>query len=228
MTNELIGIISNEGELKGVIEDNSFNVIVQITESGPRGPQGPPGTTTWGGITDKPTNLETVEGSQAKADTAEQNAKDYTDSKLANFEGMVEHGNEYHSVPYATESDLATHIEDDISHGELHGFRLNQDKKLEYFNGIEYVEVKGDKGDTGDKGEQGPQGNDGYTPVKGKDYFDGEKGDKGDKGEQGIQGPKGNDGYTPIRGTDYWTEADQTAIVADVLAALPNGDGVSY
>lgn len=39
---------------------------------------------------------------------------------------------------------------------------------------------------------------------------------------------KGQDGYTPIRGTDYWTEADQTAIVADVLAALPNGDGVSY
>ena len=39
---------------------------------------------------------------------------------------------------------------------------------------------------------------------------------------------KGQDGYTPIRGTDYWTEADQAAIVADVLAALPNGDGVSY
>ena len=37
MNNELIGIISNEGELKGVIEDNSFNVIVQITESGARG-----------------------------------------------------------------------------------------------------------------------------------------------------------------------------------------------
>jgi len=30
-------------ELKGVLEDNSFNVIVQITETGPRGPQGPPG-----------------------------------------------------------------------------------------------------------------------------------------------------------------------------------------
>ncbi len=40
MNNELIGIISNEGELEGVLEDNSFNVIVQITESGPRGPQG--------------------------------------------------------------------------------------------------------------------------------------------------------------------------------------------
>ena len=37
MNNELIGIISNEGELKGVIEDNGLNVIVQITEGGPRG-----------------------------------------------------------------------------------------------------------------------------------------------------------------------------------------------
>ena len=86
MTNELIGIISNEGELKGVIEDDSFNVIVQITESGPRGAQGPPGTTTWGGITDKPTNLETVEGSQAKADQAEQNAKDYTDQEISSID----------------------------------------------------------------------------------------------------------------------------------------------
>ena len=43
MNNELIGVISSEGELKGVLEDNSFNVIVQITETGPRGPQGPPG-----------------------------------------------------------------------------------------------------------------------------------------------------------------------------------------
>ena len=30
-------------ELIGVLEDNSFNVIVQITETGPQGPQGPPG-----------------------------------------------------------------------------------------------------------------------------------------------------------------------------------------
>ena len=43
MNNELIGVISSEGELKGVLEDNSFNVIVQITETGPRGPQGPKG-----------------------------------------------------------------------------------------------------------------------------------------------------------------------------------------
>lgn len=35
-------------------------------------------------------------------------------------------------------------------------------------------------------------------------------------------------GATPQRGVDYWTEADQQAIVDDVLAALPNGDEVSY
>ena len=63
MNNELIGIISSEGELKGVIEDNSFNVIVQITESGPRGPQGPPGppgTANYNDLTNKP-RIESVE-----------------------------------------------------------------------------------------------------------------------------------------------------------------------
>lgn len=60
MNNELIGIISNEGELKGVIEDNNFNVIVQIAESGPRGPQGPPGTANYNDLTNKP-RIESVE-----------------------------------------------------------------------------------------------------------------------------------------------------------------------
>lgn len=57
MNNELIGIISSEGELKGVIEDNSFNVIVQIAESGP---PGPPGTTNYNDLTNKP-KIESVE-----------------------------------------------------------------------------------------------------------------------------------------------------------------------
>lgn len=63
MNNELIGIISNEGELKGVIKDDSFNVIVQITETGPRGPKGPPGspgTTNYNDLTNKP-RIESVE-----------------------------------------------------------------------------------------------------------------------------------------------------------------------
>ena len=66
---------------------------------------------------------------------------------------------------------------------------------------------------------------DGYTPVKGVDYFDGEKGakgdpftykdftpeqlaslkgDKGDKGDNGTDGKDGADGYTPVKGVDYF------------------------
>ena len=56
----------------------------------------------------------------------------------------------------------------------------------------------------------------------------GEKGETGPQGEPGTQGPAGANGYTPVRGTDYWTAADQEQIVSDVLAALPNAQGVSF
>lgn len=41
-------------------------------------------------------------------------------------------------------------------------------------------------------------------------------------------GSKGSPGYTPLRGTDYWTDADQEAIVQQVISALPiyNGEVV--
>lgn len=48
---------------------------------------------------------------------------------------------------------------------------------------------------------------------------------QGAPGEKGEQGEPGN---TPIKGTDYWTEADQQAIVGDVLKALPTWTGGSY
>ena len=67
----------------------------------------------------------------------------------------------------------------------------------------------GPAGPAGADGAQGPAGKDGYTPVKGVDYFDGE------------QGPAGADGYTPVKGVDYYTEADKQEIVAAVVAALP-------
>lgn len=57
---------------------------------------------------------------------------------------------------------------------------------------------------------KGPKGDAGYTPVKGKDYFD------------------GKDGDTPVKGTDYWTAADRQSMVNDVLAALPAAEGVSF
>lgn len=43
----------------------------------------------------------------------------------------------------------------------------------------------------------------------------------GEKGADGADGKDGADGYTPVRGTDYWTAEDREAIVADVLADLP-------
>lgn len=56
----------------------------------------------------------------------------------------------------------------------------------------------------------------------------GDPGEKGDKGDTGAQGAPGADGHTPVKGTDYWTAADKAEIVADVIAALPDGTEVSY
>lgn len=104
---------------------------------------------------------------------------------------------------------------------------------------------RGEKGLQGDTGATGPAGADGVSPTvsiskSGKvttitikdatgtktatinDGADGEKGDTGDTG------PAGANGYTPVRGMDYWTAADQEQIVSDVLAALPNAQGVSF
>lgn len=50
----------------------------------------------------------------------------------------------------------------------------------------------------------------------------------GEDGKDGAAGADGKDGYTPVKGVDYYTEADKAEMVAAVLAALPNGDEVSY
>lgn len=71
-------------------------------------------------------------------------------------------------------------------------------------------------GPKGDKGDKGDAGADGYTPIKGVDYFDGDKGDPGNDGVDGytpikgvdyfdgVNGTNGIDGYTPIKGVDYF------------------------
>ncbi len=66
-------------------------------------------------------------------------------------------------------------------------------------------EFKNLKGATGPAGPEGPTGATGAV---------------GATGPAGPEGPKGPDGETPVRGTDYWTEADQEAIVQQVIAAL--------
>lgn len=86
-------------------------------------------------------------------------------------------------------------------------------------------------------GANGAPGADGITPTIGENgnWYLGDadtgkpsRGETGAPGAAGAQGPAGADGYTPVRGKDYWTAADQQSIVDDVLAALPNGDEVSY
>lgn len=88
------------------------------------------------------------------------------------------------------------------------------------------VALVGPQGQPGKDGEQGPQGvqgepgKDGYTPVKGVDYFDGEK---GEQGIQGIQGEPGKDGQDYIL-----TEDDKAEIANIVLAAIPSSEEVTY
>ena len=66
----------------------------------------------------------------------------------------------------------------------------------------------GPQGPKGDPGEAGPKGNDGYTPVKGVDYFDGQPGDTGKAGN-GIASTVLNADYTLTLtfadGTSYTT-----------------------
>ncbi len=64
------------------------------------------------------------------------------------------------------------------------------------FIDVEVIKLKGEKGD------------DGYTPVKGKDYDD------------------GKDGYTPVKGKDYFDgkdgkDADEKLIISEVLSQIP-------
>lgn len=58
--------------------------------------------------------------------------------------------------------------------------------------------------------------------AKASGMFDGAPGDPGAKGDPG------KNGITPVRGTDYWTASDKQEMVNAVLAALPNGNEVSY
>ena len=78
----------------------------------------------------------------------------------------------------------------------------------------------------------GQDGKDGYTPVKGVDYFDGNDGYTPVKGVDyfdGKDGKNGVNGYTPVKGTDYFTDADKAEMVSAVIDSLPiyNGEVMS-
>lgn len=80
---------------------------------------------------------------------------------------------------------------------------------------------------------QGIKGEDGYTPLKGKDYFTEDEinlivnhiqsqvkdGEQGPQGIPGI-GIPGKNGQTPVRLVDYWTREDQDRIIKDILRLI--------
>ncbi len=79
---------------------------------------------------------------------------------------------------------------------------------------------------------KGEKGDDGYTPVKGKDYFTSTEIDSlvshirsivkdGKDGINGKDGAKGEKGDTPIKGIDYWDKNDKEGIIKEVLARMP-------
>ena len=61
----------------------------------------------------------------------------------------------------------------------------------------------------------------GADGINGKDGANGRDGTNGKDGMDGKDGANGKDGYTPVKGTDYFTEADVSAMVTSVIAALP-------
>lgn len=90
---------------------------------------------------------------------------------------------------------------------------------------------------------KGEKGDDGYTPQKGVDYFDGQNGSDGVSVTHSWSGTtlritsasgtssanlKGDNGYTPVKGTDYFTNADKQELVTSVINALPTWTGGSY
>jgi hypothetical protein len=64
--------------------------------------------------------------------------------------------------------------------------------------------IVGENGIDGKDGTNGKDGADGYTPIKGVDYFD------------------GKDGYTPTKGVDYYTETEKQELVNEISEDISN------
>ena len=104
-------------------------------------------------------------------------------------------------LKFANNKDLALYSEISEVNDKL-------EKTNEIFKDLDIKNLKLIKGEKGDKPVLGidyqlpKDGKDGYTPIKGRDYFDGKdgkdgqmgfKGDKGDKGEPGKDGISSKD-----------------------------------
>lgn len=130
--------------------------------------------------------------------------------------------NEYPDILEKWKEELFSEVESsiDISIGENGNWFING-----VDSGKTSIGIQGPEGPAGPKGDTGPQGEPGQNGAPGET---GPQGLQGEKGDTGPQGPAGAAGKTPVKGVDYYTETDKEEMVQAVIAALPNGDEVSY
>ena len=175
---------------------------------GPKGDKGDPGTTTWEGITNKPTNLATESFVVQKIAEASLSGGEVDLSGYATIDFVTQEINSIELTP-GPKGDKG----DKGDAGEVgpvgpQGLQGEKGDRGD-IGPMGPQGPKGDKGDTGlqgpqglkgDTGAQGPQGPKGDTGPQGPQGLQGLKGDKGDKGDTGLQGPQGERGLQGIQG----------------------------
>ena len=87
-----------------------------------------------------------------------------------------------------------------------------------------YTPVKGVDYFDGQPGKDGSDGKDGYTPKKGIDYFDGQQGPQGEQGLQGEQGEPGKDGANGKDGTSATHSWDGTVLTITSASGTSSAD----
>lgn len=150
----------------------------------------------------------------------------YTETDVLNFNTLLERVNE-------VDENIAASVEEYLAENpvevDLSDYYTKTEADAAISTAIGKIEIPSIEGLASEKyvdkaistieltpGPKGEKGDDGYTPVKGVDYFDGKDG-----ADSTVPGPKGEDGYTPVKGVDYWTEADK----AEIIAEIPAGGG---
>ena len=203
MSNELIGVIS----------DDSFNVKVQIMESGAKGDKGDQGEV--GPKGDKgDTGEQGPQGPKGeKGDTGPQGEQgdvgpkgdkgdpfvyeDFTANQLELLKGPKgDKGEQGIRGDRGPKGDVGPKgPQGEQGEQGPRGLQGPKGDPFVYddFTPTQLEGLKGPKGDKGDKGDKGEQGIQGEVGPKGDT---GDKGDIGPQGEQGIQGPKGDKGDT--------------------------------
>lgn len=180
---------------KGLNNPTTVNIKGEKGDKGDTGPQGPQGEKGLDGADGLTTSI-VVNGSTYTHVEGTITLPDYPTvpsktSDLTNDSDFVDSTYVRNKIAEASlsggEVDLSGYVTKETGNASQITFSDGQTFQQKLDTGV----LKGEKGDTG---AQGPAGADGYTPVKGVDYFDGAKGDKGDTGEQGPKGDKGDPG----------------------------------